>query len=204
MKKLLDLEGPVFGFLEKTGQLITLSVLWLLGCLPVITLCTSCAALYHAVTDSVRFAQEPTVKTFARGFRDNLLPGIVISILLVGALVILEAASVFLLGSVMPTGFVLVLMILDLFVLLYVGPVLDRFRLGVKKTLKLSFVMSLQYAHYSLVFLLGVLVLVVLQMYIFPMAVILLLPGAGCLAMSFLMEKVLHHYTRPEDEEKRA
>lgn len=200
MKKLLDVEGPVFGFLEKTGQLIVLSVLWLLGCLPGITLCTSCAALYHAVTRTVRGGQGTAVKTFAQSYRENLLPGMGLSLILVGALAGLEGISCFLLGSVMPTGVICVLMILDLFVLLYTGPVLDRFGLGIGKTLKLSFVLSLQYAHYTFVFLIGTLVLTVLQVYIFPMAGILLLPGVWCLAVSFLMEKALGRYTRTDDE----
>lgn len=43
MRKLLDIEGPVIGFLEKGGQLIVLSVLWLVCCLPVVTI----GAVHH-------------------------------------------------------------------------------------------------------------------------------------------------------------
>ena len=198
MKKLLDVEGPVFGFLEKTGQLIVLSVLWLLGCVPVVTLCASCGALYHTVTRSVRGGQGTAVKEFGRSFRENLIPGILLSLILVGALGVLEGISVHLLHSVIPTGVICVLMILDLFLLLYAGPVRARFHLGVLETLKLSFVMSLQYAHYTFVFLMGTLALVVLQAYVLPMAAVLFLPGAWCLVISFLMEKALNRYA-PED-----
>ena len=195
MKKLLDVEGPVFGFLEKCGQLIVLSVLWLLGCLPVITLCSSCGALYRGVTLSVRGGQGSTVKEFWKGFRENLLTGIALSLILLGALAALEGISIYLFGSVMPTGVICVLMILDLFLLVYTGPVMDRFRLGVVETIKLSFVLSLQYAHYTFVFLIGTLALAVLQVYILPMATILFLPGLWCFVCSFLMEKALNRCT---------
>lgn len=194
MKKLLDVEGPVFDFLDKTGQLIALSVLWLLGCLPVVTLCASCAALYHAVTRTVRRGEGKAVKEFIGSFRDNLIPGCLLSLILVGALAVLEGLSIYLLHSVIPTGMICVLMILDLFLLLYIGPVCARFRLGVPGTLKLSFLLSLQYAHYTFVFLIGTLALIVLQVYVLPMATVLFLPGVWCLVISFLMERALNRY----------
>lgn len=194
MKKLLDVEGPVFGFLEKSGQLIVLSVLWILGSLPVVTLCPACAALYHAVTCSVRGGQGDAVKEFGRSFRQNLVSGILLSILLIGALAVLEGISVFLLNSVVPTGVICVLMILDLFLMIYAGPVHSRFHSGILETLKLSFVLSLQYAHYTFLFLIGTLALVVLQVFVLPMAAVLFLPSVWCLVISLLMEKALERY----------
>jgi len=38
IRRLLDVEGPVIGFLDKLGQLILVSVLWLLGCVPLVTI----------------------------------------------------------------------------------------------------------------------------------------------------------------------
>lgn len=199
IRKLLDVDGPFLGFLEKIGQLIVLSVLWLLGCIPLCTVCTSCGALYHAVTFSVRGGQGSPVKEFWESFRANLLSGVLLSLILVGALGALEAASVYLMHSLIPTGVICVLMILDLFVLIYTGPVVAKFRLGVMKTLKLSFVLSLQYAHYTFVFLIGTLVLAAVQVYVLPMATVLFLPGVWCLVISFLMEKALNRYGPVKD-----
>ncbi|MGM9603441.1 MAG: DUF624 domain-containing protein [Faecousia sp.] len=199
IRKRLNVDGPFLGFLGKCGQLIALSVLWLLGCIPVFTICTSCAALYHAVTRSVRGGEGSPVKEFYKCFRANLLNGAALSAILVGALVGLEAVSVFLMNSLIPAGVICVLMILDLFLLLYAGPVTARFQLGILETLKLSFVLSLQYAHYTFVFLIGTLALVVLQVFVLPMATVLFLPGVWCLVISLLMEKALNHYTPVDD-----
>lgn len=200
MKKLWSQEGPVWNCLEKCGQLIVLSVLWLLCCLPVVTFCGSCASLYQAVCLSVRREQGNAASVFLRCFRENLLTGVGLSVLLLGALVLLEGISVYLLHSVMPTGVICVLMILDLFALFYAGPVCARFSLGILQTLKLSFVLSLQFAHYTFVFLIGSLCLGLLQIFVFPMATILILPGAWCLAISFLMEKALNRYAWEEPD----
>lgn len=199
MRKLLDVDGPFLGVLEKIGQLIVLSVLWLLGCIPVLTTCTSCAALYHGVTFTVRGGEGSLVKEFWKSFRANLPSGAVLSLILVGALGGLEAVSVYLMHSLIPTGVICVLMILDLFLLLYVGPVMAKFRLGILETLKLSFVLSLQYAHYTFVFLIGTLVLAAVQVFVLPMATVLILPGAWCLVISFLMEKALNRYAPAKD-----
>ena len=207
MKKLWSLDGPVWSCLEKCGQLIVLSVLWMLCCLPVFTFCSSCGALYQAVTLSVRRGQGNAVSVFFQGFRENLLTGVGSSLILLGALVLLEGVSIYLLHSVFPSGVVCVLMILDLFALLYAGPVSARFHMGILQTLKLSFVLSLQFAHYTFAFLIGSLCLGLLQIFVFPMAMILILPGAWCLVISFLMEKALNRYalekTDMDEDEQR-
>ena len=195
IRKLLDVDGPVLGCLEKCGQLIVLSALWLLCSLPVVTACASWAALYHAVTQAVRAGQGSAVKEFRKCFLANLTKGLVLSVILVGALAALEAASVYIMNSLIPTGVICILMILDVFLLIYVGPVCSRFQMGITQTLKLSFVLSLQYAHYTFVFLIGTLVLTALQFFVFPMAAVLFVPGVWCLGISFLMEKVLNRYT---------
>lgn len=200
IRKLLDVDGPFLGFLEKFGQLIVLSVLWLLGCIPVLTLCTSCAALYHTVTQSVRGGQGSPVKEFWESFRANLISGVILSLILIGVLAGLEAVSVYLMHSLIPTGVICVLMILDIFLLFYVGPIVARFHLDVVETLKISFVLSLHYAHYTFLFFLGTLILVLLQVFILPMATALFLPGVWCLVISFLMEKALNHYTPVDDD----
>lgn len=200
IRKLLDVDGPFLAFLEKFGQLIVLSVLWLLGCIPVLTLCTSCAALYHAVTQSVRGGRGSPVKEFWKSFRDNLITGVILSLILIGVLAGLEAVSVYLMHSLIPTGVICVLMILDIFLLFYVGPIVTRFHLGVVETLKLSFVLSLHYAHYTFVFFFGTLILVLLQAFVLPMAMALFLPGVWCLVISFLMEKALNHYSPVDDD----
>ncbi len=200
MKKIFDMDGPVMGFLDGAGQLIVLSLLWILGCLPVITICTSNAALYHAVMRSVRQGEGSAVREFFTSYQENLFRGIALTLLLVGLPVGLEAVSIFVMNSVVPYGVIFVCMILDFFVLVYAGPVLSRSHRGIGDILKLSFAMSLQYAHYTFLFLVGSAVLLVLTWQVLPMAMALIIPGLWTFGVTFLMERVLGKYLPPDTD----
>ena len=63
-------------FLERAGQIIILSILWLICCLPIITLGPSTAALYYAVVKSVRCQRGSFLHEFFSSFKANLLPGL--------------------------------------------------------------------------------------------------------------------------------
>ena len=75
MEHPLNIDGPLMGFLNKTGQLIALSVLWLLSCLPVVTIPAATTALYYAVCKTVRHDRGSAVQEYRRSFRVNLLRG---------------------------------------------------------------------------------------------------------------------------------
>lgn len=198
IKEILNVEGPVIGFLDKIGQLIVLSVLWLLGCVPVITVGTSTAALYYAVIKSVRRGHGSAVREFFRSYRANLGRGICVTAtagVLAAGLVILRGQ-----GSGILSGIALTGMILLGSTAVYLGPVLSRFRISFGAVWKLAFVMSFQFAHYSLLLLAGTVALILLQFWVIPIAAVLILPGAWCFLSTFVMEKVLRSYM-PEKAE---
>ena len=47
-------EGPVYRVLDKMGQMVVASVLWMLGCIPIVTIATSTTAFYYAIIKVVR------------------------------------------------------------------------------------------------------------------------------------------------------
>lgn len=200
IRRLLDIDGPFLGVMDKVGQLIVLSALWLVGCIPIVTICASNAALYSAVFRCVRQGEGSAVKQFWKIYRFNLLRGSAVTGLLALASFSVMLVSSFLQGSAYPMGAFGLGQLFLAFVLLYVGPVLSRFDFSFWKAIKLSFLLSMQYAHYTLVFLFGLLLLAFLQFYVLPIALILVVPGVWTLATTFLMEKALQHYM-PNDTE---
>lgn len=201
MERLLSPEGPVFSALDKVGRLILLSILWIIGCIPVVTICTSNAALYYAVAKSVRHGQGSVAKEFLRGYREAFVPGICMTVLLGAFCFLVEMLSYYVVGQLMPSGVFLLLILFAAFEMCYAGPVLSRFRIGVFCSLKLCFVMSVQFAHYTLLFLLGTILLVVGQFLFFPIAMMFILPGAWCWISSFLMERVLLRYMPAKEKD---
>lgn len=206
MEKLLSAEGPVVGFLNKTGELIVLSVLWILGCLPLATIGASNAALYFAVAKSIRCGQGSAVKEFLSSYRSNLCRGsgiTVVSGLLVGLLLwnlgfLQEQPSAFLAGGTV------ILLILLLLAWVYMGPVLSRFSISALEVWKLTFVMALRHLPVTLLLLAGTLLLAALQIFVLPMAAVLILPGLWSYLTTFLVEPALRRYMPEKDEEDNA
>lgn len=199
-KKLFDSEGPVFSVLEQIGQLIMLSVLWLLCCIPIVTIFASTAAMYDAIMRTVRGPEGNTLGVFWKAFRKYLGRGTALTLILVGTFAVLEMASIYLLGTAYPSGVILVAMILNAFVATFAAAVLVRFDRGVIDTWKLSFVLSVQFAHNTLLLLAGAAVIGILLLYLFPILLVLIFPGAWSWCGSFLLEKAMRKYTGGDDE----
>lgn len=202
IEKLLDVEGPFIGFLDKAGQLIVLSGLWILGCVPIITIGTSTAALYYAVIKSVRRGQGSAVKEFWKSYRANLSRGIPITVTAAALGVLLMMDLGILQGQEKSflAGGALIGIVLLIFTCIYTGPILSRFHLRITEVWKLAFVMSLRFAHYSLLLLSGTAILIMLQIYVLPIPTALILPGVWCYLTTFLIEKALRRFM-PEKEE---
>lgn len=194
MKKLFDMDGPVIGALEKCCQMIVLSALWLLTSIPLITLVASTAALYDGVLQTLRGKQGSTAKIFWHSFRRNFLRGCGLGAILGGIFAALETVNIWLTGGVFPSGVILVLMILDAFVGIFAPSVLARTAQGIIGVCKEAFVLSLQFAHYTLILLLGTVALIVAQFFLFPMALVFILPAAWCWCCSYLTKKALRRY----------
>lgn len=129
--------NPERGFYQVTGKMVDLfllSVFWLFCSIPVVTIGPSTAALYHTVNRCIRGNGRNSWVLFFRTFRDNLKVGVLTTLVLLPAAVLL----VFLQGLLYQTavvgkaGYVLyvayqIFLLLPLGALCYVFPVLSRF-----------------------------------------------------------------------------
>lgn len=115
-------------------DLFLLSVFWLFCSIPVVTIGPSTAALYNTVTRCIRGNERNSWVMFFRTFRDNLKVGVLTTLVILPAGVLL----VFLQGLLYQTavvgqaGYVLyvayqIFLLLPLGALCYVFPVLSRF-----------------------------------------------------------------------------
>ena len=71
MKDLLNPEGVFFQFLSRIGDLIILNALFLVCCLPVVTVGAAYAALSKVCMDMIYEQEGGIVKGFFRAFREN-------------------------------------------------------------------------------------------------------------------------------------
>lgn len=197
-------EGPVFSVLDKIGQMILLSVVWFIGCLPIVTLATSTTALYYAVIKSIRKDYGVPLKEFWSSYRANLKRGIPITIVFLLLAALLGYNVWLLTASEQGSNFLLwgsiVLLALLCAIAVYICPVLSRFSMKATAACRLAFVMAIRFFPITVLIAGGTVLLVYLQIFVLPIPTVLLLPSAWCLCTTFLMERALRKFMPPKEE----
>ncbi|MBR1470202.1 MAG: YesL family protein [Lachnospiraceae bacterium] len=192
-------DGAPIAFLNKTGQLIILSVLWLLCCIPVITAGASTAALFYAVTKSVRRGRGYPSREFFRAFRIHLAKGAVVTALLL----LFYGLSAYLFFGMAADrtdtlagyfGPVLISVLLVTAVAVYIFPVMSRFAQGIGATFRQAAHMSVRCFYFTILLEAGLLLLIWAQCFVLPLPCILFTPGAGMYVFSFPLEKAMRPY----------
>ena len=207
MHALFNQDGPLFSFGEKLFDLIAVSLLWVIFCIPIFTIGPATSALYYVAVKQIRKDRGSLLKNFFSSFRDGLRIGIPLtSIVLIYTTIMV--ATVWLVNSMIDNGSpgtassylsfgAKALLVPLLFILPYLAPVLSRFSLGVFAILKLCIVMSIRFfwrTLLALVLFAGAAVLLWFIPYLF-----ILLPGVCALVCSFLIEPALRKY-QPEPD----
>ena len=207
-------EGPLFGFLQKTGTLIVLSVLFILCSVPIVTTGAAVSALYYAVAKSVRRERGYPTKEFFRALKRNLKNGTVLTVIFGGlaALILYNrevlgqasagepgALSGVMMGGSDGAALTLYIVYDGILIFLamlavYLFPVLSRFAMKLSDIVKLSFVISIRFFPYTVLLIAGTGILIYLQWNVLPIPTILLLPGGWAYVSSFLLEKAMKKY----------
>ena len=90
MKEIFGFEGGFTAACSRIFDLMILGFLWILCSLPIITIGASSAALYYATVKSVKNRNGYAVQEFFRSFRQNLVPGMVLWLIILAVSVILR------------------------------------------------------------------------------------------------------------------
>lgn len=67
----MQLDNPVINFLNKMTDLIMLNLLFLVCCIPVVTIGPAITAMYYVNLRSIRYGDGYVVRTFFRAFRES-------------------------------------------------------------------------------------------------------------------------------------
>lgn len=71
MKNLFNIDNPVIQFLARVGDMILTNVLFLICCIPIVTIGASIAGLNKVMQDAATDGEKGVFKTFFGAFRDN-------------------------------------------------------------------------------------------------------------------------------------
>ena len=207
MNRIFGMDSPLMGALMKIGDILCLSILWLVFSLPIFTIGASSSALYAAVYHCLRRSKPGIWKYFWNAFRENFKRSTLAWLieLAVLALLALDAAvfrSIRISGGAMGKLYwaALFLETVALTWTAYVAAYSARFNGTVRDVLRFGFVLLRLHP----IRMLGVMlpILAGLALCLMVPFMVLFAPAAVCWICSFSMESIFRLHMQPEDMER--
>lgn len=207
LKGLFSADGKFYAITSKIVDLVIVTLLWIVGCLPVVTLLTSTASMYHTVVKCIRYDRGSVFGEFKEAYRKNLRQGIGLTVLYgtAGALIAFadyhvfvvsvdRSDMIFVLGAVL-----LILSAVYLLNVLWLVPVFSRFSDTFGKIIKLNYVIAMRHLVRSVAMLLVVAAAAVLVLA--SNESLIILPAVVLLINSYLSETALRRYMPRQEED---
>ncbi|NLL73482.1 MAG: YesL family protein [Clostridiales bacterium] len=201
MSKLFNIDNPLFTILSKICDMLFISIVFVLLCIPVVTIGPAYTALYYAVVKVIRRERGYIFREFFKSFKLNFKRSAIVGILFTIIFGILGYDLIFAWGMTADTsstkasllmGVFLGLTFLALCVFIYVFPILSRFDMTVKQLLKSGIYMSMKHIHFSVLMII-VNIAAVLGVYFYP-PFLFIAPAVTVFVNSFMMEIVFKKY----------
>lgn len=156
MGRLFNLDSPIMRFMSNVADLAALNLIWLICCLPVVTIGPACTAMCYVARRIAGGDAPPVLKTFFRAFRENFRQSLAVFLILLipvglGAAYLLMAVSGGL-DQIPVLKYLCVLAVILIgFVCSYVYPLLAHFDNTVGGTLKNALLLPLASPFLALV-----------------------------------------------------
>jgi len=188
MNKFFSIDNKLFLFLEKIADLLILNILWIICCLPIITIGASTTAMYYMTLKMVRNEETYIVKGFLSSFKLNFIQatkiwgfsliflcvlGFDIFFFYRGEGVLFRSVSIML----------LILGLAFLFMLIYVFPLLAKFDNSTVATIKNAFLLAISQIPYSMLIIILIMLPYVIVYYVPYLAIFLILFGGSGTAL---------------------
>ncbi|MGN1193697.1 MAG: YesL family protein [Dorea sp.] len=143
-----NINSPVFQFIGTLADFITLNFLFLISCIPVITIGPALSALYYVTMQQAREEQGYFIRPYLAAFKTNLRSGIMMTLLYLAAGAILGFNLIFWLQLKTIAGnialvVIILCLVLYVFSLFYVFALNARFENSIRQTIKNSLLIAL-------------------------------------------------------------
>lgn len=189
-------------------DLIFISILWVVCCIPVVTAGAATTAAYYTMAKVVRHETGHIFSEFISSFRSNFKQATVYTVIYALVLLLLVFDCAYLFGNE-AEGSLTLLYLLYMVILvviaggLYLFPFLSRFHLSNFQLLRMTVLVTFRHLI-STILLLLLLAVTLLALYLMPWG-ILIFPGLMLYIQTFLMERILLKYSpKPEEGSEEA
>ena len=216
MNRFFSLDSPIMRALSIVADLVFLNLLWLVCCIPVVTIGASTTAMYTVALKLAKGDDGYVVRRFFKAFKQNFKQATIINLVVcVFAAIIAVDYYIYTHGGVVPAPMLILLMVVTLLLVIFLSwvyPVLAQFDNTIKNTCKNAFAMSIVHLPFTVIITVMNLVCPVLFLFFTEMFVkwmiawILLGGSAIAYVNSFALNHCFKRYIPQEilDEEESA
>jgi len=150
MFSMFRIDGPVYGFLKRLTNIMTLSFYWLICCIPIFTIGPATAAMYYVSLKIARHEDPPITRSFFHSFKDNFKKCTLLTLLFIVIAVVLYLDYWILsdmTGTMKSVMSVILVFFGFCFVLIatYTFPLLAQFENTIRQTLKNALLLAIRY-----------------------------------------------------------
>ncbi len=153
--RLFNLDSPLMQFLTKLADLFILNFLFLLCCIPIVTIGASLTALYTVALKAAKNEESYIIRSFFLAFKNNLKIGTLTWLIVLAVGIILWTDLQIMPGIAAPFGTILQVLTLTISFLyligvLYLFPYIARFENTLFGSLKNAFLLAISHLPYTL------------------------------------------------------
>ena len=181
-------------------NLLLINFLWIIGCIPVVTIGASTTAAYYCMAKCVRFHTDTVFTSYVSSFKANFRQSLPLTVIGGLILAILFFECVYLYSdSTVPLGMLYLfylMLIIVVAVFTYLWPCLSRFVKGNLSLVKMSTVLTFRHLL-STILLLLLWGLLLVGIFLMPWGV-LVFPAIILFAQTYIMEPILLKYSPPK------
>ena len=212
MGKIFSLDSPFVQFMNRVADIMWLNILFVICCIPVITVGASVTAMYYVTLKMVRNEESYITKSFFKSFKLNFKQATVIWLIILAAGGLLAFDYAIMTGrmgvdignSTLATVMQVLLIAVSVFYVFtatFVFPVLSKFYNSIRNTIKNAFIMSIRHFPVTLACIaVGIVVaLLIIYVPIMLMLSIFLLFSLAAFAESFMFVRVFDSYIPREE-----
>ena len=195
MGNLFNMDNAFFRFMGKLFDVVALNLVFIIVCIPIVTIGPAISALYYASVKSIRRDRSYPIKEFFKAFKRDFKQSFIVGLILVLAAAIIYVDIRFVVDYIKNdfTAMRYVYLVIGLvisFISVYIFSLISRFSLKISGLFRLSFYLAIRHlltTIVSIILLFGGFVLV----YISAGLALLFVPVLVNLLISIMMEKVL-------------
>lgn len=209
MGEVFNIDNKFFSTISKIVDCIFVTILWIVCCIPVVTIGAATTALYHTVYKTIAQGEGYVFIEFMHSFKSNFRQSSIVwgIMLVVGAFLGMDA---YLTWQLKAAGdavgnifyFIILFLIIEFLVFTYAFPYIARFQDDSKKIIKNALFLALGNPLKTILMLITCVVAVYL-VYVIPLLVIVA-PALYMLAIEQLMESIYKRFLPQEEEEKHS